>query len=88
MSLCLFGVIVLISIICCLLFKQNKKNKERYLSEVDKNKDLEATLDRFRMMQQIKNEARNETERKIAEVDSKSGLDKFNAINEFLSDNN
>lgn len=87
LSMYLSGVIALISTVCYLLFKQNKKNKALYLSEVDKNKALEGEIDKLKKLEKVKNDARKETEQKIDEVDSRSGIDRFNAINDVLSDN-
>lgn len=68
-------------------FKLYKKNKALYKAEADKNRALNEEIDKLKKLERIKNDARKETESKIDAVDSRSGIDRFNAINDILSDN-
>ena len=80
-------IAVILGGICYLLAKANKKNKVLYREEVERNKRLSEEIYRLGEMERVRHEARTETERKISEVDSLNGIDRFNAINDILSDN-
>mgnify|MGYP003298295401 CR=1 FL=1 len=82
------AIAVILGGICYLLAKANKKNKVLYREEVERNKRLSDEIYRLGEMERVRHEARTETERKISEVDSLNGIDRFNAINDVLSDNN
>jgi cell division protein FtsX len=78
---------VLLATVCYFLVKNYVKMRGLYEAEAEKNSNLEDEIGRMKQMEGVKNEARKETESRVNEVDSLSGVDKFNAINDVLSDN-
>lgn len=84
----LIGIALAFAATGYVFFKLYRKNKALYKAEADKNRALNEEIDKLKKMEKVKNDARKETENKIDAVDALSGADRFNAINDVLSDNN
>lgn len=89
--LILCGVLFLLLVIFILLFvifrNKAKSYKESYQEAQKRNEEYAAELGKAKAVEWIKSDERKKTDEKIKETNSKTGRDKFDAINDGLRNN-